>query len=114
MRLVEQFDGKNFHTWKFKMELILSEKDLRDIVMGEEEVPDNDASAQIIRNYQKPERKAFCMICLNLANNQLLQVRKAQSARATWELLCTQYEVKTIHITYSLEEDSSPSKWMKW
>jgi hypothetical protein len=36
LRLVEKFNGDNFSLWKFKMEMVLSSKELWDIVDGSE------------------------------------------------------------------------------
>ena len=36
---VDKFDGVNFHLKKFKMEMVLAEKDLWEIVEGSEEPP---------------------------------------------------------------------------
>ena len=41
----EKFDGKNFHLWKFKMQMILEDKDLWSIVCGEEVEPAGDGPA---------------------------------------------------------------------
>jgi len=37
MRLIGKFYGDNFNLWKFKMEMILSEKDLWEIVEDNKE-----------------------------------------------------------------------------
>ena len=38
-RLVDKFDAVNFHLWKFKMEIVKSEKELLEIVEGSFEAP---------------------------------------------------------------------------
>ena len=32
---INKFDGANFHLWKFKMQMVLEERDLWDVVSGE-------------------------------------------------------------------------------
>ena len=32
---INKFDGTNFHTWKFKMQMVLEERDLWDVTSGE-------------------------------------------------------------------------------
>lgn len=32
---INKFDGANFHTWKFKMQMVLEEKDLWEVKKGE-------------------------------------------------------------------------------
>eukprot|EP00794_Sanderia_malayensis_P005061 gene5061-5721_t len=36
---IDKFGGKNFHLWKFKMQMVLEEPDLWGIVSGEEIEP---------------------------------------------------------------------------
>uniref|UniRef100_A0AAV1UI76 DUF4219 domain-containing protein n=1 Tax=Peronospora matthiolae TaxID=2874970 RepID=A0AAV1UI76_9STRA len=31
---INKFDGTNFHTWKFKMQMVLEERDLWDVASG--------------------------------------------------------------------------------
>ena len=33
-KVVDKFDGVNFHLWKFKMEMVLAQKELWEIVEG--------------------------------------------------------------------------------
>uniref|UniRef100_A0AAV1TBK2 DUF4219 domain-containing protein n=1 Tax=Peronospora matthiolae TaxID=2874970 RepID=A0AAV1TBK2_9STRA len=32
---ISKFDGTNFHAWKFKMQMVLEERDLWEVVSGE-------------------------------------------------------------------------------
>uniref|UniRef100_A0AAV1TQG4 DUF4219 domain-containing protein n=1 Tax=Peronospora matthiolae TaxID=2874970 RepID=A0AAV1TQG4_9STRA len=32
---ISEFDGTNFHAWKFKMQMVLEERDLWEVVSGE-------------------------------------------------------------------------------
>uniref|UniRef100_A0AAV1VC38 DUF4219 domain-containing protein n=1 Tax=Peronospora matthiolae TaxID=2874970 RepID=A0AAV1VC38_9STRA len=32
---INKFDGTNFHTWKFKMQMVLEERDLWEVTSGE-------------------------------------------------------------------------------
>ena len=36
---IDKFNGENFHLWKFKMQMVLEEKDLWGIVSGDEKEP---------------------------------------------------------------------------
>ncbi len=57
---IAKFDGNNFHLWKFKMQMILEDKDLWDIVCGEEVEPGGEGSSEAaILKYRKRARKAF-------------------------------------------------------
>lgn len=105
---IEKFDGNNFHLWKFKMQLVLEEKELWDIVIGNEckpEAPTSSTKEQAagevsstpsIVSFQKRERKAMATICLSLADNQLSLVRSATTAKGVWQCLVSNYEVKSL------------------
>eukprot|EP00794_Sanderia_malayensis_P011679 gene11679-12889_t len=94
---IAKFEGKNFHLWKFKMQMILEDKDLWNIVCGEEEEPVGEGSTEAsIQRFRKRARKAFATICLSLGDNQLSLVRSAQTAREAWLKLEGHYEVKSL------------------
>ena len=94
---IEKFDGKNFHLWKFKMQMILEDKDLWSIVCGEEVEPADDGpAAASIPKSRKRARKAYATICLSLGDNQLSLVRSAQTAREAWQKLESHYETKSL------------------
>ena len=61
---IEKFKGVNFHLWKFKMQMVLEEKNLWDIVSGEEVEPEEegDSNEMRIQRFRKRERKAFATI----------------------------------------------------
>jgi hypothetical protein len=90
--LVEKFDGENFHLWKFKIQMILEEKDLWDVVTGSSPFSsgsENDA-------WIKKERKALATMCLYLKDTQLLQVRQCTTAKEAWKKLTDIYENKSL------------------
>ena len=74
------------------MRMLLEDKDMWNVVTGEEKRPDDDvASAQ---RFDKRARKAHATIVLNLKDSQLLHVSSASSAREVWERLQDLYEAK--------------------
>ena len=75
---IEKFKGENFHLWKFKMQMVLEEKDLWNIVKGDEVEPAEEGTTETqSRQFQKRERKALATICLSLGDEQLSLVRTA-------------------------------------
>ena len=78
LRAIEKLNGDNFHTWKFKMEMVLQEKDLWDIVTGDEARPKESAEASA---YDKRARRAMATICLSVQDALLGLVRPAKSAQ---------------------------------
>ena len=94
---IEKFKGENFHLWKFKMQMVLEEKDLWNIVKGDEVEPTDEGTTETQRRqFQKRERKALATICLSLGDEQLSLVRTATTAKEAWLKLENHYEVKSL------------------
>ena len=69
---IEKFNGKNFYLWKFKMQMILQEKDLWQIVIGDKVEPNDEGTTDTQRRQcQRRDRKAIATICLSLGDKQL-------------------------------------------
>ena len=78
---IDKFDGKNFHLWKFKMQMVLEDRDLWTIVSGEEEEPSGQGVTQAAQEkFRKRSRKSLAAICLSLCDSQLLLVRSSTTA----------------------------------
>ena len=94
---IDKFDGKNFHLWKFKMQMVLEDRDLWTIVSGEEEEPSGQGVTQAAQEkFRKRSRKALAAICLSLCDSQLLLVRSSTTAREAWLKLEGHYETKSL------------------
>ena len=94
---IEKFKGENFHLWKFKMQMVLEEKDLWNIVKGDEVEPTDEGTTETQRRqFQKRERKALATICLSLGDEQMSLVRTATTAKEAWSKLESHYEVKSL------------------
>ena len=117
---IEKFKGENFHLWKFKMQMVLEEKDLWNIVKGDEVEPAEEGTTETQRRqFQKRERKALATICLSLGDEQLSLVRTATTAKEAWSKLESHYEVKSLanklflrkkYFTMSMGVDESMSE----
>ena len=95
--MAAKFDGRNFHLWKFKMQMILEDKDLWSIISGEEVEPVGEGTTEaLLQKFRKRTRKAMATICLSLCDNQLSLVRTAEIARAAWLKLESHYEIKSL------------------
>eukprot|EP00742_Colponemidia_sp_Colp-10_P012924 GILJ01014559.1.p1 GENE.GILJ01014559.1~~GILJ01014559.1.p1 ORF type:complete len:116 (+),score=24.61 GILJ01014559.1:29-376(+) len=88
---MEKFGGENFNVWKFKMRMLLEEKDLWSIVDGSEAAPQDPKE---LEKFGKRARKALATICLCLKDNRISLVRGAASAREAWKKLEALYETK--------------------
>src|SRR5512145_3349195 len=92
---INKFDGTNFHTWKFKMQMVLEDRELWEVVCGEVKlehcVSEND---QVV--YRKKSRKALAIICLAMEDSQLPLVRSATGAHDAWSKLESHFEKKSL------------------
>ena len=92
---INKFDGTNFHTWKFKIQMVLEERDVWKVVSGEVkleqcQVPTDQAL------FKKKSQKAFAMICLAMEDSQLPLVRSASGANDAWSRLEEHFEKKSL------------------
>ncbi|KAF1318440.1 Gag-pol polyprotein, partial [Globisporangium splendens] len=92
---INKFDGTNFHTWKFKMQMVLEERELWEVVSGEIKLEHcQTESDQAV--YRKKSRKALAIICLALEDSQLPLVRSASGAHDAWSKLEAHFEKKSL------------------
>ena len=94
---IEKFDGLNFHLWKFKMQVVLEDKDLWNIVNGTEVEPAGQGVTVAEQDrFRKRARKALATIYLSLVDSQLLMVRSAAMAKEVWEKLEGHHKTKSL------------------
>jgi hypothetical protein len=74
-RVVDKFNGDNFSLFKFKMEMILDEKDLWDIVEETEKAPSIESDEKVISAFKKRERVAFRILCTHMVDAQIQHVK---------------------------------------
>ena len=86
---ISKFDGTNYHLWKFKIQMVLEEKDLWDAL-----VEDRPTTIEEALVWDRKDRKAKAVICLALSDAQLMNVRSATSAVEVWTKLEALYEGK--------------------
>src|SRR4051812_26864353 len=92
---IDKFGGDNFHLWKFKMRMILEEKDLWTIVNGTENRPaDTDKLAHA--TYEKRDNRALMIICLNLQDSEMSHIQSSTSAKEAWRTLKEIHEAKSV------------------
>ena len=94
-KVEDKFDGVNFHLWKFKMEMVMAERELWDIVEGSEQFPHFTTNPRVIQAYNRREKKAFAILALNLSDSQLSHIRSCESPEEAWANLCNIHEAKS-------------------
>ncbi|KAF1314268.1 Copia proteinlike, partial [Globisporangium splendens] len=92
---INKFDGNNFHAWKFKMQMVLEERDLWEVVSGEVK-PEHCVTELDQATFKRKSRKAMAIICLAMEDSQLPLVRSASGAHDAWSKLEDQFEKKSL------------------
>jgi hypothetical protein len=93
LKVMEKFDGGNFHLWKFKMHMMFSKHGFWKFVDGSATLP-NEEVARV--DYNEKEMKAFALLCEHLTNAQLAHIQYCDNVKSAWEALCGVHEDKTI------------------
>ncbi|KAG6590589.1 Gag-Pol polyprotein [Phytophthora cinnamomi] len=92
---INKFDGTNFHTWKFKMAMVLEERDLWEVTSGEIKL-EHCATTLDQTTFKRKSRKALAIICLAMEDLQLPLVRSAKDAYDAWSKLEGHFEKKSL------------------
>ena len=92
---IDKFDGTNFHVWKFKMQMVLEDRDLWDLTSGDV-IPEHCFTYKDQATYKRKARKAFAIICLAMEDSQLPLVRSSLGALEAWTKLVTHFEKKSL------------------
>lgn len=92
---INKFDGTNFHAWKFKMQMVLEERDLWEVVSGEVKIGDL-ANSMDQASFKRKSRKAMAAIYLAMEDFQLPLVRSASDAYDAWSRLEDHFEKKSL------------------
>lgn len=80
-----KLNADNYHLWKFKMELILRREGAwKCIIESVPEVANNE--------WEKNDENARILIGLSVEDNQLLLIRKATTAKESWNILKSHHE----------------------
>ncbi len=93
LKVMEKFDGGNFHLWKFKMRMMLSKHGLWKFVDGSVIIPHDEDQ---ITDYNEKATKAFALLCEHLTDAQLGHIQYCENVKSAWETLCGVHEAKTI------------------
>ncbi|KAG3231278.1 hypothetical protein PI124_g23628 [Phytophthora idaei] len=92
---INKFDGTNFHTWKFKMQMVLEERELWEVTSGEVKL-EHCMTAADQALFRKKSPKALAMICPAMEDLQLPLDRSAKDAHDAWSRLEGHFEKKSL------------------
>ncbi len=91
-KVMEKFDGGNFHLWKFKMRMMHFKHGLWKFVDESATLPSEEVARA---NYNEKEMKAFALLCEHLTDAQLAHIQYCDNVRSAWEALYDVHEAKT-------------------
>ena len=80
---INKFSGTNFHVWKFRMHMVLEERDLWDVLSGEVKLE----YCKSTLDQATFKRKLLAIIFLAMEDSQLPLVRSAKDAYDAWSRL---------------------------
>jgi hypothetical protein len=93
LKVMEKFDGGNFHLWKFKMRMMLLKHGFWKFVDGNATLPSEEVA---MADYNEKEMKALALLCEHLMDAQLAHIQYCDNVKSVWEALCDVHEAKTI------------------
>ena len=89
----QKTDEDNFHTWKTRIQLVLSLKEVDSYIS--DHPPDRESDSY--SDWRKGDLKAKALIGLTLSDSHLEQVQHADiSAKHMWTLICDIFEKHTL------------------
>jgi hypothetical protein len=79
LKVMEKFDGGNFHLWKFRMCMMLSKHGLWKFVDGSATISDDEDEME---NYNKKATKALTLLCEHLTDAQLAHIQYCENVKS--------------------------------
>ena len=89
---IDKLREDNFHTWKTRIQLVLSLKEVDSYIS--DDPPDRESDSY--SEWRKGDLKAKALIGLTLSDTHLEQVQHAYSAKEMWILICDIFEKHTL------------------
>lgn len=111
---IEPLSGNNYHTWKFRIELILEEREVLDYVKCQ--VALEEAAAK------KKDNKAKSILVQCIEDSEIESLRDCKTAYEMWKMLGNKYEKKGLPgqlylkrklLSMKLKENECPIKFVE-
>lgn len=77
---VTRLNNENYFNWRFRVEMLLKQKDLWSFIADDPPVPETD-------EWKKTNEKAFATIVFTIEDNQIQHVRSCKTAKEAWKAL---------------------------
>lgn len=91
-----QFDGTNYSNWKYRVQIVLEEKDLLEYIKRDLATIMESASETEKRNHEKNERKCKLVLVQHYADSYLEYVQDKRMAKEIFNALRAVFERKSI------------------
>src|ERR1700761_7626254 len=95
---IDKLNSGNFSSWKFRMQMILTDRGLWEYVDGTQVSPtlvEGDAAYPgKLAEWKKKDSSALAQIALSVGNGELVHIKGAKSSREAWQKICGVYEAK--------------------
>lgn len=108
VRRVQMFDGTNFPTWRYRMEVVLEEHDLLDfltkeaqerdelVVKPEDNAQEKDRKEKELEKAKKRERKCRSLIVDRIADSQIEFLHEHKTPKAIWDAISGVHDRKSV------------------
>jgi Domain of unknown function (DUF4219) len=88
---VDKLNDSNYADWHIKMEALLDEKELWDLVSGDETMPLSGPNSKAIKTFKRKQQLAHAKIILHVENSQLPHTQYADP-QEIWDNLTQVYQ----------------------
>ena len=85
-QIIEKLTHANYDSWSFRMMMLLVDRDLWEIVSGEETLPGN-ATEEKKRQFKRRSQKAMALIGLHVGDEFLPHIVDAKEPKLLWKKL---------------------------
>jgi len=89
---IEKLDGTNFQAWKFKIKMVLIDKELWAYVDGDKKTAPTNAEQLAI--WQSKDQRALSTICLSVKDTELVHLVACDTSAKAWKKLHDVHEDK--------------------
>src|SRR4051794_7903446 len=94
---IDKLTTHNYHLWKFRMPMLLIEKELWQVANGEDKklnIGKSDDAGDKVRTWNKSDQKALACICLAISDSESIHVQSCTTSVEAWKKLSDVYEKK--------------------
>ena len=93
---IDKLREDNFHTWKTRIQLVLSLKEVDSYILNDDPARDADDYPALHAEWRKGDQKAKAMIGLTLSDAHLEQIQHDITAKQMWNMICDIFEKHTL------------------